>query len=49
MAGYLIQAADVRLLDTLEVVLGALVNADRKVGSRPPAALTEVTGSRPAR
>jgi hypothetical protein len=34
MASYLIQAADARLLDTLEVVLGALLNADRKAGSR---------------
>lgn len=33
MAGYLIQAGDARLLDTLEVVLGALLNADRKAGA----------------
>jgi hypothetical protein len=37
MAGYLIQAGDTRLLDALEVVLGALLNADRKAGLRLPA------------
>jgi len=39
MAGYLIQTGDARLLDTLEVVLGALLNADRKTGLRPPDSL----------
>jgi len=30
MVGYLVQSGDLRLLDTLEVLLGALLNADRK-------------------
>lgn len=37
MAGYLIESGDGRMLDTLDVVLGALLTADRKAGSRPPA------------
>lgn len=39
MAGYLIQTGDARLLDTLEVVLGALLNAGRKTGLRLPDSL----------
>jgi len=38
MANYLIQTADARLLETLEVLLGALLNAGRKAPERAEAA-----------
>lgn len=41
MAGYLVQAGDLRLLDTLEVLLGALLNADRKGSLRLAAGPTK--------
>lgn len=39
MTAYLIQAGDARLLDALEVLLGAFLNADQKARLRPPPSL----------
>jgi transcriptional regulator with XRE-family HTH domain len=41
MVAYLIQAGDARLLDALELLLGALLNADRKGGLRLAAGPTK--------
>jgi transcriptional regulator with XRE-family HTH domain len=49
LAGYLIQTGDTRLLDTLEVLLGALLNNDRDRSDRLPSTLTRETPEPPGR
>jgi DNA-binding XRE family transcriptional regulator len=48
MAGYLVQTGDARLLDTLDVVLGALLDADRKKASQPRPAILGPSGKNPS-
>ncbi len=49
LAGYLIQSGDARLLDALEVVLGALLSTDRSHSDGLPAILPRPTSEPPGR
>jgi len=47
LAGYLIQSGDARLLDALEVLLGALLSTDRSQLDRLPSSLPRPTAEPP--
>jgi len=49
LAGYLIQSGDARLLDALEVLLGALLSTDRSHSDRLPSTLARPTPEPPRR
>lgn len=49
LAGYLIQSGDARLLDALEVLLGALLNTDRRRSDCLPSSMPQPTPQPPRR